>query len=551
MKNRRLTLPRALLPLLMAATACGNEPTSVRLEIVAAPTLSLDGLAITVDGTRRVEPMADTLQFLVPDRWGGTTQRIAVEGMIGDAIAAVGEVDVMPIAGTEITARVALIDPACPRTCSIGATRCRGDAVETCEFSADGCPSWSEPLACAPQQPFCSAGTCSTGCSDECTIGATRCDDGGTVRTCGQFDSDPCIEYGPAVGCPGGETCADDACMPAYELTVVRAGSGGGSVASTPSGIACGGSCVAAFAAGTIVTLTATPSAGAAFTGWAGGGCSGVGTCTITISEPVEVTATFASAYVQVEAGSYQTCAVKSDGRVVCWGFNGDGQATPPAGSFSMVSSGSFHTCGVKTTGEVACWGRNSDGQASPPADSFVSVSAGDHTCGVKTTGQVACWGRNGHGQATAPAGSFVTVSAGASHSCGVKTDATVVCWGLNVDGQSSAPAGTFTDVSAGFRHTCGLRTTGIVECWGDDDDGQASPPADSFASLSSGDFHTCGVKLTGDVACWGQDVEGQASALAGAFTAVSSGFLHTCAVRPNGIVECWGDNADGQSTPP
>ena len=32
------------------------------------------------------------------------------------------------------------------------------------------------------------------------------------------------------------------------------------------------------------VTLTATPASGSTFAGWSGGGCSGTGTCTVTLS---------------------------------------------------------------------------------------------------------------------------------------------------------------------------------------------------------------------------------------------------------------------------
>ncbi|MBK9034688.1 MAG: hypothetical protein IPL61_26055 [Myxococcales bacterium] len=41
--------------------------------------------------------------------------------------------------------------------------------------------------------------------------------------------------------------------------------------------------------------LTATPSGGAVFSGWSGGGCSGTGTCATTITAAVTVTATFAA----------------------------------------------------------------------------------------------------------------------------------------------------------------------------------------------------------------------------------------------------------------
>jgi FtsP/CotA-like multicopper oxidase with cupredoxin domain len=44
----------------------------------------------------------------------------------------------------------------------------------------------------------------------------------------------------------------------------------------------------------TSITLTATPDANYTFTGWSGGGCSGTGTCTLTLSADTTVTANFA-----------------------------------------------------------------------------------------------------------------------------------------------------------------------------------------------------------------------------------------------------------------
>src|SRR5262249_48027268 len=58
------------------------------------------------------------------------------------------------------------------------------------------------------------------------------------------------------------------------------------------SGINCGTSCTAAYAAGTAVVLSATPAPGSAFSGW-GGACSGSGTCQVTMDVARSVTATF------------------------------------------------------------------------------------------------------------------------------------------------------------------------------------------------------------------------------------------------------------------
>jgi uncharacterized delta-60 repeat protein len=74
-------------------------------------------------------------------------------------------------------------------------------------------------------------------------------------------------------------------------LTVAKAGSGSGSVASSPNGIDCGFSCSVSFGA-VPVTLTATASAGSSFAGWSGA-CSGTGPCTVTMGADQAATARF------------------------------------------------------------------------------------------------------------------------------------------------------------------------------------------------------------------------------------------------------------------
>ncbi len=76
-----------------------------------------------------------------------------------------------------------------------------------------------------------------------------------------------------------------------YALTVTRTGSG--TVTSSPAGIDCGTTCSANFAAGSAVTLTATPAAGSTFTGWTGSGCSGTGACSLTMDAAKAVGAVF------------------------------------------------------------------------------------------------------------------------------------------------------------------------------------------------------------------------------------------------------------------
>lgn len=80
-----------------------------------------------------------------------------------------------------------------------------------------------------------------------------------------------------------------------YNLAVVMAGTGTGTVTSAPTGITCGSVCNANFAANATVALTATASSGT-FTGWSGGGCTGTGACTVTMDAAKTVTANFQSA---------------------------------------------------------------------------------------------------------------------------------------------------------------------------------------------------------------------------------------------------------------
>ncbi len=88
---------------------------------------------------------------------------------------------------------------------------------------------------------------------------------------------------------------------PHHTLTVTGAGTGSGSVASSPAGIACTltagvatGDCHRNFDDGTLVTLTAKPADGSTFTGWTGA-CQGPGSCPLALTAEAAVTAEFAA----------------------------------------------------------------------------------------------------------------------------------------------------------------------------------------------------------------------------------------------------------------
>ncbi len=80
---------------------------------------------------------------------------------------------------------------------------------------------------------------------------------------------------------------------PAFTLTVVKTGNGSGTIQSN-STIDCGTTCSATFLSGTLVSLSAVPSASSTFSNWSGA-CTGTDPngCSVTLNSDQSVTATF------------------------------------------------------------------------------------------------------------------------------------------------------------------------------------------------------------------------------------------------------------------
>jgi hypothetical protein len=76
---------------------------------------------------------------------------------------------------------------------------------------------------------------------------------------------------------------------PEYTLTVEISGSGSGLITCNDT------ACAASYPEGEEVSFTAVPLAGSSFSGWSGGGCSGTGTCKVTIEEDTTIIAKFSS----------------------------------------------------------------------------------------------------------------------------------------------------------------------------------------------------------------------------------------------------------------
>ncbi|MGD0282066.1 MAG: putative Ig domain-containing protein [Dissulfurispiraceae bacterium] len=117
-----------------------------------------------------------------------------------------------------------------------------------------------------------------------------------------------------------------------YVLSVTMAGTGGGTVTSSPAGIDCGSACSFSFNTETAVTLSAAASTGSVFAGWSGGPCSGSGSCAFSLNSNTGITATF------------NTCSetISTSGQSLGAGANtGSVSVTASSGSCSWVASSS------------------------------------------------------------------------------------------------------------------------------------------------------------------------------------------------------------------
>jgi alpha-tubulin suppressor-like RCC1 family protein len=339
----------------------------------------------------------------------------------------------------------------------------------------------------------------------------------------------------------------------------------------------------------------------------------------------------------KVSLGESHSCATKSDGSVRCWGDNSQGQAgVEPSPSTTTISTpraltdlvdavdvaaGRNHTCVARTEGKVMCWGYNLDGQlgngesdnrrASPVEVSgltraFGVAAGGNFSCAVRTGRSVACWGGNSRGQlgtgnlspSTTPVAvvglrDATSIAAGQAHACATTTNGLVWCWGDGANGQlgtgqlsdSAIPLAVSgvsdaVGVAAGERFSCALTTTGKVMCWGANELGQLGrgstnaapnpvpvevPDLVGATAIHAGRNHMCAV-IGGSVKCWGASSRGQLGEGASSTDAgssaqaspvkvsnlsdaigVAAGGEHTCATTKTGAVVCWGNNDRSQ----
>ncbi len=230
-------------------------------------------------------------------------------------------------------------------------------------------------------------------------------------------------------------------------------------------------------------------------------------------------------AVAQIAAAGAYSCAVRSDGRVRCWGRYGMG---PDAGV--AESAAPYEVAGLTDAMEVT-----------------VSPDTPGSACALRAGGQVVCWTIRTRTapEAVAELPAVAHITSGSGHRCALTTEGEVLCWGTNRFGKLGRP----TDMTA----ETPARVPGLAP----------------VRALSSGEAETCAVTRDGQVWCWGRNhrgalgdgvtsghgcpVEGEDCSFApvrvaglDAATSVSVGLNGACAVQ-RGRAWCWGWNNNGR----
>lgn len=194
--------------------------------------------------------------------------------------------------------------------------------------------------------------------------------------------------------------------------------------------------------------------------------------------------------------------ALRSDGRVMAWGYNRLGQTSIPAGlsNVTAIAAGSFHGLALKSDGTIVHWG-----QGNPPPywlSNVVTIAAGGESgqnLALRRDGTVAEWPvLSAEYVSTVPAGlsNVVAIATAGGARLALKDDGTVIGWGGNRYGQATGiPTPEFPSqstgtvmiagqvltnvaaIAAGFDYSVGLKRDGTVVTWGHPLAMQIAPP--------------------------------------------------------------------------
>ena len=262
---------------------------------------------------------------------------------------------------------------------------------------------------------------------------------------------------------------------------------------------------------------------------------------------------------------TFTPTATSPAGTVVGWGA----QVIPyvqPGTRYQAIAAGYDFSLALKSDGTVVAWGDNQNGESMVPGNltGVMAIAAGDHhSLALKSDGTVVAWGDNNYGESTVPANlaGVIAISAGGCFSLALKSDGTVVAWGEYWNDQSYVPVTVpanlsgVTAIAAGDMYSLALKSDGTVVAWGYDYYDVCTVPANlsGVIAIAAGYYPSLALKSDGTVVALGVNYSGQWNVPANlsGVTAIAAGWYHSLALKSDGTVVAWGHNSDGECTVP
>lgn len=274
-----------------------------------------------------------------------------------------------------------------------------------------------------------------------------------------------------------------------YDLTVTKTGPG--AVRAAAAGIDCGTTCTATLPAGTQVTLTAAPDAGAAFRGWGGACQGGAATCQVTVSQAQSVTASFAALTCSPDGVCWEEPSPDGiDRRAVFALSPSDIWAVGSAGSIDHFDGTAWRPSASGVTGDLT------DVWASGPTDVYATSASGPllryngtqwaPVAGVTSASMAGIWGANASNIWVIESGAKVvryngttwaesTIAGANTTLAGIGGTAADDVWVSDAGGNMSRWSGTAWAVSKiATRPLAGVSAVSKTEAWTADNAGNA-----------------------------------------------------------------------------
>lgn len=270
--------------------------------------------------------------------------------------------------------------------------------------------------------------------------------------------------------------------------------------------------------------------------------------------------------YVAVAAGDAHGLALTSDGTVMAWGANADGQRDLPPGAYDAIGAGARFSLAVRSNGSIAAWGDDDAGQVSgvPAGNNYVAVDGGLHfAVALRNNGAVVAWGDDRYGQVSGtPRGNdFVAVVAGDAHAVALRSNGSLETWGYWGATEDMPTTGVYVAISAGGNQSVALRDDGTIVWWGDAPDAfdlDDVPVGRDFVDVAAGYLHALAIRKDGSAVGWGAGMKNDANPHLGQadpparndYTAIAGGLLFSVALtatsETGGISDDFDDNRQG-----